>query len=214
MKEKNIKNNLYYLWNDYKWIIMAGLVVTALAVYLILTALLKKEDVLSVMLVDAHTPVSESAMEADCLNALGLEPGKHSASFQNSLMFSDTDSGNYAMSSLSRFLADIGSEKLDLCAMREDDFIKYDASGTWTNLQELFPEGGLPVSGENVLPAADGRVIGIYADALPVLAGYECYPQEDCRGVIGIVYNAPHPENAARYLQYLAGQPVNQIKKQ
>ena len=219
MKKERIKNNIWYLWNDYKWLLMAGLVVAALAIHLLFAALLKKDAALCVMLVDAHTPVSESDMQRDALAALGLDPGKYSATFSNSLMFSDTDSGNYAMASLSRFLADIGSEKLDVCAMREDDFKKYDESGTWADLAALFgeagmsvadeaglllaDEAGLPVLDEEDLLVADGRVIGIYADALPGLEKYECYPQEDCRGVVGIVYNAPHPENAVRYLAYL-----------
>ena len=211
MKKERIKNNIWYLWNDYKWLLMAGLVVAVLAMHLLFAALLKKDAALCVMLVDAHTPVSESDMQRDALAALGLDPGKYSATFSNSLMFSDTDSGNYAMASLSRFLADIGSEKLDVCAMREDDFKKYDESGTWADLAELFgeagmslaDEAGLSVLDEEDLLVADGRVIAIYADALPRLQKYECYPQEDCRGVVGIVYNAPHPENAVRYLAYL-----------
>lgn len=203
MKKERIKNNLWYLWSDYKWLLLAGLVVAALAVHLLVAALLKKDAALGVMLVDAHTPVAESDMEKDALAALELDPEKYSISISNSLMFSDTDSGNYAMASLSRFLTDIGSGKLDLCAMREDDFRKYDESGTWADLTELFAGAGVPVPDEAELLVVDGRVIGVYTNALPVLEEYECYPQEDCRGVAGIVYNAPHPENAVRYLAFL-----------
>ena len=204
INNRNIKNSLVYFWVDYKWLIMAGLVMAALAVYLLLTAVLKKDSALYVMLIDAHTPVSESSMESDALKALELDPGQYSTQVLNSLMFTDTDSGNYAMSSLSRFMADIGSGKLDVCAMREDDFIKYDESGTWADLKELFGEEDLPVQDENDLLIVDGRVIGIYTDALPALEGYECYPQEDCRGAVGIVYNAPDQDNAVRYLRYLS----------
>ena len=72
MKKERIKNNIWYLWNDYKWLLMAGLVVAALAIHLLCAALLKKDAALCVMLVDAHTPVSESDMQRDALAALGL----------------------------------------------------------------------------------------------------------------------------------------------
>ena len=108
------------------------------------------------------------------------------------------------MTSLSRFLADIGSEKLDVCGMLEEDFIKYDNSQTWLDLS-TFLDADMLSRLEGSFLEKDGRLIGIYADALPVLEAYDCYGIPEKRGVLGVIYNSPHKEAAEKYLQYVAG---------
>lgn len=111
------------------------------------------------------------------------------------------------MTSLSRFLADIGSEKLDVCGMLEDDFRKYDQSGSFLDLRECFGEEQLLALEEFLVTAKDGRVTGLLADALPGMQKDGCYDSPDTRGMIGIVYNTKRLEMAKRYLLYLAGIP-------
>ena len=202
-RRDDLKNKLGYLLADYKWFWLAGLVLAALAIHLLITALTEKETVLYAMLVDCHAGVSQSILEEDALKKLGFDPGTEQVQIESSLLFGDAQSANYTMASLSRFLADIGSGKLDVCGMLEEDFIKYDKAGTWTDLQEVM-EQILPEDREQLL-IRDGRVIGIYADALPVLGEYGCYERSLGRGVLGILHNAPHMENARAYLQYLSG---------
>jgi len=210
---KKLRNNLTYLWSDYKWILLACLVVLGLVAHFALTALTQKETAVYAMLIDCHTDTPQKTFEADALRALELDPGLYRAQIETGLMFTDTESGSYAMTSLSRFLADIGSGKLDICAMPEEEFVKYDRSGTWTDLRKVFPEPAREDSsresrqeGEpspDAFLIRDGRVIGMYADRLPALAAYGCYENPESRGVVGILYNAPHSENAAAYLRWL-----------
>ena len=202
-KRDDIKNRLTYLLTDYKWFWLAGLVVAALVIHLLVAAFSQKETVLYAMLVDCHADASQNVLETDALADLGFDPGTQRVQIESSLLFEDTQSGSYAMASLSRFLADIGSGKLDVCGMLEDDFVKYDNADTWTDLSEIMGLE-LPADEEKLL-VRDGRVIGVYADALPVLSGYGCYDRSYGRGVLGIVHNAPHMDNARAYLLYLAG---------
>ena len=58
---------------------------------------------------------------------------------------------------------------------------------------------------DRLLTADDGRVIGILADDLPVLQAEECYTNKETEAAIGIIYNAPHKDEAVKYLLYLAG---------
>ena len=202
MNRKKLNNELAYLWIYYKWPLLAALVILTAVLYSLLSLHNGKETVLSVMLIDCHTDISPEQMERDYLQACGRDPGRQQAEFLTTLMFGDTESGSYAMTSLSRFLADIGSGKLDVCGMREEDFLKYDNSGTWLDLRELTG-GGLSHLPGDALVTADGRVIGLYTDALPLLQRYGCYGSG--RGVIGVIYNAPHREAAAEYLAFAAG---------
>jgi len=201
MKPKQL---LEYFWSFYKWQILAAFVVAALGISLLWTALSKKECALSVMLIDCHTDAGQEQMEQDLLLALTLDAKQYQVQVQNNLMFANTDSGSYAMTSLSRFLADVGSETLDVCAMTEQDYYKYEASGTFMNLRECFSEEELAALAPYTITAEDGRIFGLWANQLPGMQQYGCY-ESGQRGAVGIVYNTRHLETAKRYLWYLAG---------
>jgi hypothetical protein len=199
------KNNIRYFWEFYKWQIMAAFVMITLGIYLLGAALTKKECILSVMLLDCHTDITQEEMERQLQQALGLDGKKYTVSVESSLMIADTESGSYAMTSLSRLLADIGSEKLDVCGMLEEDFDKYDASGTFLDLRECMDERELRELGDALFVAGDGRVSGVYADSLPGMQKDGCYDAlAGGRGVIGIVYNTKHKDMSGDYLMYLA----------
>lgn len=198
-----LKNDLKYLWIYYKWQILAALVVVILSSHFLITAFSQKECALSIMLLDCYTEVSDEKMEKELLQSLQLDQKKYVIEVQNSLMIDNTESGNYAMTSLSRFMSDVGSEKLDVCGMLQNSYLKYDYSRTFLDLRECFTEEQLSEIEEALLVTEDGRVIGIYADALDKLQEDGCYDSEDERGVVGIVYNTKHLDMAVNYLLYL-----------
>lgn len=197
------KKHSGYFWEFYRWQILAALIVTALAIYLFRAAWTKKECALSVMLLDSHGETSQEQMERELIQALQLNERQYTVSVQSDLMIADTQSGSYAMTSLSRLLADIGSEKLDVCGMLEEDFFKYEASGTFLDLREYMEVEELNAFGDGLVVMGDGRIVGIYADMLPQMQKNGCYDAENGRGVIGIVYNTKRPETAAAYLRWL-----------
>ena len=206
MKKINWKNELAYLWINYKWFLLAGLVAAVVMVHFLIAALTQKETAVSVMLIDCHASVSQEAMDRDYLKAAELDPKRFQAEILTSLMFSGTDSGTYTMTSLSRFMADIGNESLDVAGMQEEDFLKYAESGTWADLGELPGSENLrKISGRFLVK--DGKTIGIYADTLPMLRHYGCYEDPDARGVLGVIYNSQRKDEALRYLEFLASMP-------
>ena len=204
-EKKSIKNNLEYFWMYYKLPFLAGVVVVVLAVYFLVASLTAKDTVLSVMLIDCHTEMSGEKIAEEYMEATGLNQKKYQVQVQNNLMFQGTDSGNYSMTSLSKFMADIGSELLDVCGMLKEDFIKYDGSQIWMDLRECLSEEQSEKLKDRFLTADDGRVIGIMADKLPVLMADGCYTGTDTQAAVGIIYNTPHKEQAIKYLLYLAG---------
>ena len=204
-KKKYIKNSLEYFWMYYKLPFLAGVVVVVLAVYFLVASLTAKDTVLSVMLIDCHTEMSGEKIAEEYMEATGLNQKKYQVQVQNNLMFQGTDSGNYSMTSLSKFMADIGSELLDVCGMLKDDFIKYDGSDTWMDLRECLTDEQSKVLEDYFLMTDDGRAIGIMADKLPILKADNCYTSTDTEAAVGIIYNTPHKEEAVKYLLYLAG---------
>lgn len=199
-----IKNSLVYFWSFYKWQILAAVVLIFLGASFLLSKISEKECALSVMLLDCHTDIPQEIMERDLLDALHLDSGKYTIEMQNRLMLDNTEAGGYAMTSISRFMADIGNEKLDVCGMLEQTFLKYDNAATFLDLRTCFSETELEGFGSALLITTDGRVIGLYADQLPRMQKDGCYDSRDARGVIGIVYNTKHLDMAKQYLLYLA----------
>ena len=189
----------------YKLPFAAVMVVVLLVLYFVATSLTEKDTALSVMLIDCHTEVSSEVMQEEYLEASGLDPKKYQVQIQNNLMFQGTDSGSYTMSSLSKFMADIGSELLDVCGMLKDDFVKYDKSDTWMDLRECLSEEQLKALNDRLLTAEDGRVIGIMADDLSVMQTDDCYSDPETEAAVGVIYNTQHKEEAVKYLLYLAG---------
>lgn len=204
-KKKSIKNNLEYFWMYYKLPFAAVMIVVILVLYFLVTSLTAKDTALSVMLIDCHTEMNSEKMAEEYMEAAGISQKKYQVQIQTNLMFQGTDSGNYSMTSLSKFMADIGSELLDVCGMLKDDFVKYDKSDIWMDLRECLTDEQLEVLQDKLLTANDGRVIGIMADDLPVLQADGCYTNKETDAAIGIIYNAPHKDEAVKYLLYLAG---------
>ena len=204
-EKKSIKNNLEYFWMYYKLPFIAGMIVVILAMYFLIITLTAKETALSVMLIDCHTEMSSEEMAEEYMEAADIDQKKYQVQIQNNLMFQGTDSGSYSMTSLSKFMADIGSELLDVCGMLKDDFVKYDGSETWMDLRECLTDEQMETLKDKLLTTDDGRVIGIMADDLPVIQADGCYTNEETNAAIGIIYNAPHKNEAVKYLLYLAG---------
>lgn len=135
----------------YKLPFLAGMIVVVLVLYFLITSLTAKDMVLSVMLIDAHTDVSSEKMAEEYMEASGLDTKKYQVQIQNNLMFQGTDSGSYSMTSLSKFMADIGSELLDVCGMTKDDFVKYDGSQTWMDLRDCLTDEQMTVLEDKLL---------------------------------------------------------------
>ncbi|MDO4623264.1 MAG: hypothetical protein Q4B22_09970 [Eubacteriales bacterium] len=200
MKKEKIKNELYYLWTLYRIPLIGGLIFLLIVGGFIIAALQKKDNTLEVMLIDSHAAYTDEQMAEEFLQADYVDPKKWENQVYGTLLFSETESGNYAMTSLSRFLADISSEKLDVCGMQEADFLKYDDSGSFLDLTICLSEEEIRRFEGQFLITEDGRRIGIRSEALPRLKEWGCYTGNGNQGVVGIIYNTTHLEEAKQYL--------------
>ena len=206
LKNGGLKNEIYYFWMNNRLLILAFGIIAALVIGFVVFNLRKKETVLSVILMDCHTNVSPEQMEKDFLEAENLNPGSCHAEIVTNLMLNSAGSSDYAMVSLSRLLSDIGSEKLDVCGLTEEDFHTYNETDAFLDLRECFSSDQLEVFDGYLYTEEDGSIRGIYVEALPGLNTYECYTDLSQRALLGIIYNTRRKDQAARYLLYLAGE--------
>ena len=174
MNRDKIKNQLYYFWSFYKWIIIAVGIAAALIIYFLAAKLIEKEMALSVMLMDCHTEISDEQMNQDFAGYIGLDTKRYTVSIQNTLMINEEEGGNYTMTCLARFLSDIGSEKLDVCGMLLQDFEKYDNADTWMDLTDCFSKEELEELSDGLYYDTAGAPIGLYADRMHALPEYAC----------------------------------------
>ncbi len=195
----NAKEKAEYFWTYYKAPFFAILAAILIFGYWVHAAAVEKEIEFSVMLVDCHASVSEDEMEREFASYAGMDAD--AVSFQNSYLVSDSTSGTYAMTSISRFYSDIGTEKLDVCGFQESDFEKYASSGTFLDLRECFTDEELSGYGEN-LYYCQGKPVGIYSEGLSGLTESGCYLEKT--GMVGIIYNSKHVATAADYIRYLS----------
>lgn len=202
LKGKNGKEKAEYFWMYYKAPFLAALAVLFISCYWVHAAVTEKEVLFSVMMVDSHGAVTEEKLEEDFAQYAGMDPGN--VSFNNSFLFSDSSSSIYAMTGLSRFYTDIGTEKLDVCGFLEDDFRKYASSDCFLDLRECLSEQELKEYGEGIY-YEEQKPVGIYAEKLPALLESGCYCGDGVRAIVGIAYNSPHKETAGEYLRYLSG---------
>lgn len=200
MTKEKLKNEVYYIWTLYKIPLIGMIVFVLIASSFLFAVLGKKENQLEIMFIDSFATYSDEEMEEEYKRSNLTDSKKWDILTMGSLFFSGTESGTYAMNSLSRFLADLGSEKLDVCGMEKPDFLKYQKSGSFLDLSLYFTKEELNRFQGEFLITEDGKRIGIYASALPRLSKWGCYENTENPGVIGIIYNSKHKEEAKQYL--------------
>lgn len=200
-KDKNLRGKAEYIWNYYKIPIVVAIIVVLIAGSFVVTAMKQKEQALHVMLVDCHTSVDEAAMERDFIEYANIDTNQYDVLIDTEFMF-DQSAGNFSMTSLSRFYADIGDKKLDVSGMLENDFINYCKTDCFLDLTEHFTKQQITDLDEYLYRDGE-KILGIYTTGLPLLSDMECYTSD--KAVLGIVYNTEHLDQAVDYLLYAAG---------
>ena len=200
LKGESWIKKLEYFWMYYKTPFLVALAVIAAASYWICAASAEKASAFYAMLVDCYSSATEEEMAHEFAGWAGIDTGSYDVTVNASLLFQNASSNTYAMTSLSRFYSDIGTEKLDVCGFLEDDFEKYAKTDTFLDLRQCFSKEELDEMDE-YLYIKDGKPLGIYAEGLTGLEKYGCYRKK--KAILGIVYNSGHVKTAAQYLSFL-----------
>ena len=118
MKQGNWRKKLEYFWMYYKIPFLAVLGVCVVIVYFGYAKITEKEYAFNAILLDIHTNAQEEMLEEEFADYAGIDTKKYDVLISTSLLFSDSSSGNYAMTSLARLYTQIGTEELDVTVGR------------------------------------------------------------------------------------------------
>ena len=194
------KDRIGYFWMYYKIPVCLLVIVAIMAMSFVRENVSAKPVALSVMMMDIHTDVTGDEIREAFTEWAGVNREKEKVEVDTSLMLGDAGSRNYQMGSLAKLYAQIGTEALDVCAMKERDYSNYTKSDAFLDLSEVFdPEemDQFPALYKSV----DGRILGVYCKDMPGMKRLDGYAGDE--GVIGILYNTKHKEMAKRFLLYL-----------
>ena len=107
MKQGNWRKKLEYFWMYYKIPFLAVLGVCVVIVYFGYAKITEKEYAFNAILLDIHTNAQEEMLEEEFADYAGIDTKKYDVLISTSLLFSDSSSGNYAMTSLARLYTQI-----------------------------------------------------------------------------------------------------------
>lgn len=200
VKGKSFREKAEYFWTYYKTPVLAALALLLTAAFWLHSAASEKETALNVLLMDAMSGTDDETMGEELKKGIGVADGEKEVLIGSSYLLSGTDSGTYAMTSISKFYSEVGTGKLDVCGFWEKDFEKYAGSGSFLDLRNCFSQEELKEL-EAFLYYEKGAPVGIYAHGLPKLTGYGCY--EGHPAIVGIVYNSERVGTAAKALRFL-----------
>ena len=193
------KDRLGYFWMYYKipvFLIAVAAIVIASFVHANLT---RKTSCLDVVLFDVHSSAEEGALENDFERYAGVDTKEYAATISTSLMLSDSSSSSYSMGSLARLYTQAGTGKLDVCAMREKDFRKYEKAGIFLDLSKVLSKE--EIARYNVRRDKNGAVTGIYLKDSARIKKIGGYPESD--GAIGILKQTKHIGMAKAFLRWM-----------
>lgn len=139
-KGESRKEKLDYFWTYYKWPFLGIIAAMIIVTYFVHAAVTEKEVGFSAILFDCHGTANESRMEDAFAEYAGIDDGQYDVQINTALLLSDSNSGSYTMTSLSKFYTDIGTEELDVCVMLEDNFRTYAKSDCFFDLRTCLSE--------------------------------------------------------------------------
>ena len=200
MKQGNWRKKLEYFWMYYKIPLLAVLGVCVVIIYFGYAKITEKEYAFNAILLDIHTNAQEEMLEEEFADYAGIDTEEYDVLISTSLLFSDSSSGNYAMTSLARLYTQIGTEELDVCMMLENDFTEYAGADAFMDLREVFTEEELEQF-PNLYVDEEGRVLGVYNEGLDKIQEIGGYSDET--SVAGILYNTKHVDTAKQFFEYL-----------
>lgn len=199
------KNRIEYFWMYYKIPVFAGIIAVWILISFLSALLQQKEEVLNVILFDSHSEMSGEKMAEKYMEEMGMDNNNYDVTIQNSYFLEDSASNTYAMAGMSDFYAAVGTEKLDVCGMLEEEFANYVKSGCYVDLSNYLTAEQMQQIENRLYRTDDGKVYGIYVNGLLKMQESGSYLHDEKKAIIGIIYNTPHLEEALCYVKYMVG---------
>lgn len=209
-----------YIYMYYKWYILLGLILLVILGNTLHRQLTKKDVTLYLGMANVSVGTElEQTMTRGFIESQGLSPKKNEVLVYKDLYLSDnaaTEDHQYAYASQMKVMASASAQRLDVVFMNREAYNLLSKSGYLLPLTVL-PEKLMPYRTENEVilesnaievqlnTAQDYHIVketvpnGLDVSEFPLfrVAGF------DGAVYMGIIANAPHPDTAVSYLEYL-----------
>lgn len=231
VKKEKIEFNSFsdfagYVWDYYKWYIIAGIFLLVAVCSFISEKLSAKEEAFALTVVNAQSMQMQETLSADFSAYAGIDTAA-----EQTIIFESVTKNQYDYTSQQALTVRIAVGALDCAVMDLPTASQFAANGTFTDLrevltqaqldslspyilyadrQDLTPEENPPVDEAEVRCAAFSRdaadfdfpvPVALDASASEVFSGAYCYPEND--GVVTVFVNTKRPEMAAKFIEYL-----------
>lgn len=216
MKDMTRKERFSYIWYYYRIHIIIALAVLIFLSSTIYEVATRKESAFSCAMVNSNIfPMEDTMLPEDYAKFAGIDTDTYDLNIENGLTidYEGTDQMSYSYSQ--KITAMISSKQLDSLTGDPTVIDKYSSIGSFANLDEILPDDlKEKLKGKfeyyYYTYEEDGKVpVGVIITDSAILKN--AYQSEDVTGVYSpsktVVYsiaiNAPHKENAIRFLEYL-----------
>lgn len=209
LKGMPFKKKVEYIWEYYKlWII--GTICLVAAITSFVTTLVNNPDhiVLNAVFINASIlDPDETTIAADFLKDSGIEAEENQVFLDTSMQI-NREAEDYMSSTFNqKLMAYIAAETIDAILEDELNFQYYAKNGMFTDLKELLPESlflSLEESGRLCYASTEDdqepKAYGIRINDSTVLEENNAFTEAP---VFSVPANAPEPENAVKFLEYL-----------
>lgn len=208
MEGASKKKKLEFFWMYYK-IPLFLVIVAVLSVSSILYSQFKKEDysfcaLLVNSLSDDYVEEDDDAIEAAFREYAGIDPEESEVYIYTGLSFEYDAEDSLSSAYLEIFESYILSDSMDACVLTTDLFDSYVSQSAFADLTGVLSEEQLAEYADLLVYDDDGTAVGVGVSNFAVIEEYELYTGEE-DAIFGVLYNSPHPDRAAAFLDYLAG---------
>lgn len=200
--KKDSKKKIQYIWDYYKFPILAAIVVLGILITFLVRHFTAKESLLYLALVNvtAGTELTE-ALGDGFLDACGYDTGRNQVYYYKDLYLAGADEevdSQYAYISRLKIMSLVDAEQLDVVLMDQKALDSFTESGYLCDLEALLAEKLPDRLGSLKDSLTPGRQ-GLLLDESPLIreAGFSGSVY------LGILENSTHTDAAVRYVNYL-----------
>ena len=203
-KALSTKAKMQYVWDYYKFHILAVLVGIIFVGTIIRQQVTYREPLLNVIMINCNDPYGADAGGFDeFLLSEGYDPGEHPVSLFSSLQFSDDE---YALSyqNTQVLVAMIAAGGQDLFFGTGDIYLDYAENGALLDLSTVLPAETLDAYKEHLIYSTDNDESDPYPCAVE-LTGNEWLTKNNYYDTcyFGIFFQAQNPDAAVAFATYL-----------
>lgn len=208
LAQENFSGKLKYFTHYYKWHLLIALLVIVMGGSFIYEFATKKDTVLQVLMVNGFPNIESTEFMADFEEMLQLNPKKQETLLDDSFYINTESSTLYDEQNSEKLIVMSSAGVVDVVIADRDYFLTMAENGFLLDLSTIFSPEQMALYADRSLYydspnnlAQGEELVGIEITNSPKIVETQSYPND--RAYFCIIVNAPHPDTALTFLEYL-----------